>query len=275
MMRLISFTFFLLIAANFVRAEEEKDPQLTGPGLEIELISESNGITPGKPLTLGLHIHHLPGFHTYWKSPGIVGMATSIEWTLPEGFSASEIRWPYPENTFMAEYPCHGYERDVTLVVTITPPAQIQNKEVTFRAKSAWMCCAKGCFPGFETFELTLPVTAEPRPVPSAKAHLAKALQEFPSKNHEIKATLHSKTDAEIITIAFQGPLKSLLDKLYFFSNDGQISSDRKQSFIKEKNGTFTLKIARSEFSPKGKLTVPGILKVGDHYFEIEAKPAL
>ncbi|MDB4438393.1 protein-disulfide reductase DsbD family protein [bacterium] len=273
-MNVLSYALCLLLAASLLRAEEEKDPQLTGPGLEIGLISESSGITPGKPLTLGLHIHHLPGFHTYWKSPGIVGMATSIEWTLPEGFSASKIRWPYPENTFMAEYPCHGYERDVTLVVTITPPAQIPTKEVTFQAKSAWMCCAKGCFPGFETFELTLPVTAGPKPFPSAKAHLARALNELPSKKHKIKATLHSKADEEIITINFHGPLKSPLDQPYFFSNDGQISSDQKQSFVKEKNGSFTLKIARSEFSPEGKSTVPGVLKVGGRYFEIEAVPA-
>lgn len=273
MVRVLSFiTCFLLISFS-VRAE--KDPQLTGPGLEIGLISGSTGVSPGKPLTLGLHIHHLPGFHTYWKNPGIVGMATSLEWSLPEGFTASKIRWPYPENTFMAEYPCHGYERDVTLMVTITPPAQITAKNVTFKAEAAWMCCAKGCFPGFETLELTLPVTTAPKPVPTAKALLAKAIKELPSKKHGVKAILHSKTDAETITLNFQGDLKSPLGKPYFFSSDGQISSDQKQKFVEEKDGTFTLKIARSEFSPEGKASVPGVLKVGDRYLEIEASPAL
>ncbi|MDG2401294.1 MAG: protein-disulfide reductase DsbD family protein [Akkermansiaceae bacterium] len=270
-MKVLSLSVCFFLFAYSACAQD--DPELTGPGLEIGLISGTTGVAPGNPLTLGLHIHHLPGFHTYWKSPGIVGMATSIEWALPEGFTVSEIRWPYPQNTFMAKYPCHGYERDVTLVVEITPPDEIAAKEVSFKAKSAWMCCAKGCFPGFKTFELTLPVTDNPKPIPSAKAHLSKAIRELPSKNHDIKGILKSRPDKKMITLSFQGDFKRPLEEAYFFSSDGQISSDQKQNFVEEKDGSITLEIARSEFSPEGKTTIPGVLKIGGCYLEIEAKP--
>lgn len=272
-MKVLCLNIFLLLSANF--ACGQGDHEQNGPGLEIKLISESTGVTAGKPLTLGLHIHHLPGFHTYWKSPGIVGMATSIKWSLPKGFTASKIFWPYPQNTFMAEYPCHGYERDVTLVVVITPPNRIATNEVHFKAKCAWMCCAKGCFPGFETFELTLPVTPDPKPIPSAKAHLAKAVKEFPLKKHGVKAFFKTRADKKNITLSFKGDLTRPLEKAYFFSSDGQISSDQKQVFVEETDGSLTLKIARSEFSPKGKTTLPGILKIGERYLEIEAKTEL
>ena len=270
-MKVLPLSICLFLFINVTCAQE--DPEIIGPGLEIGLISESTGVTPGRPLTLGLHIHHLPGFHTYWKSPGIVGMATSIEWSLPEGFTASKIRWPYPQNTFMSKYPCHGYERDVTLIVDITPPEQITAKEVKFKAKSAWMCCAKGCFPGFETFEITLPVTYEPKPIPSAKARLSKAISELPSKKHNIEGIIQSSPDQKMITLSFQGEFKRPLKEAYFFSSDGQISSDQKQKFVEEKNGSITLKIPRSEFSPEGKTTMPGVLKIGGRYLEIEAKP--
>jgi DsbC/DsbD-like thiol-disulfide interchange protein len=173
----------------------------------------------------------------------------------------------------MSKYPCHGYERDVTLIVDITPPDQIMAKEVKFKAKSAWMCCAKGCFPGFETFELTLPVTDEPKPVPSAKARLSKAISELPSKKHNIEGIIQSSPDQKMITLSFQGEFKRPLKEAYFFSSDGQISSDQKQKFVEEKNGSITLKIPRSEFSPEGKTTIPGVLKIGGRYLEIEAKP--
>ena len=270
-MKVLSSSAYFFLLANITCAQE--DPELTGPGLEIGLISEATGVAPGTPLTLGLHIHHLPGFHTYWKSPGIVGMATSIEWQLPEGFTASEIRWPYPEKTFMSKYPCHGYERDVTLIVEITPPDQITTKEVNFKAKSAWMCCAKGCFPGFETFTITLPVIKKPKAVLSAKAHLSKAFSELPLKNHNIKGILKSRPDKKMITLSFQGDFKEPLEEAYFFSSDGQISSDQKQRFVAEKDGSITLEIARSEFSPEGKTTIPGVLKIGGRHLEIEAKP--
>lgn len=267
-MRLLLFIFFLLPLA---RAE---DPLLTGPGLEIDLISEAKAITSGEPFTVGLHIHHLPGFHTYWKSPGIVGMATGIIWTLPKGFTASEIQWPYPETTFMAEYPCHGYERDVTLMVTITPPKKIETKNVVLKAETNWMCCAKGCFPGFKTFDLTLPVSDKATLNDSTQAHFAKARKELPKKDDEIKAELLSKAGAEKIKLRFSAE-KSLSDhKPYFFSHDGQISSDQKQVFQSREDGSLVLEITRSEFSPKKKTSVPGVLRIDGQFFEVIAHPA-
>ena len=249
------------------------DPQLEGPGLAIDLISESRSITPGQPFTVGLHIHHFPGFHTDWKSPGMVGVATSIEWTLPKGFTASEMAWPYPENTFMSEYPCHGYERDVTLLVTLTPPQEISEKTVTLDAKTIWMCCAKGCFPGFQTFTMTLPVTDKPVPEATALAHSEKARSELPEKKHKVEATLLSATDAREIKIHFAGEGKLSPKKAYFFSSDGQISSDQKQTFVRQNDGSLLLTIARSEFSPEGQKTLPGVLRLGKKHLAIEARP--
>ena len=71
-------------------------------GLEIALISEVKSIKAGESFTVGLHLKHHKGFHSYWKNPGVVGLPTSIKWDLPKGFTAGEIQWPYPELTMMA-----------------------------------------------------------------------------------------------------------------------------------------------------------------------------
>jgi len=265
----------LPLLAAITSVLQAEDPLLKGPGLEIDLISENRSITPGQSMTVGLHIDHLPGFHTYWKSPGMVGMATSINWTLPEGFSASEIQWPSPENTFMGEYPCHGYERDVTLLVTITTPKVIATEQVTFQAETMWMCCAKGCFPGNQTFALTLPVTEESLPDSTAKKQIEKAKWQLPATSHGIKATLLSAIDAPIIEIHFSSDNPLTKDDLYFFSGDGQISSDQKQEFILHEDGSLVLKIARSKFSPEQKNSLPGILKIGSKSLTIDAKPKI
>ncbi|MFT6178170.1 MAG: DsbC/DsbD-like thiol-disulfide interchange protein [Paracoccaceae bacterium] len=247
------------------------DSQLEGPGLSIDLISENRSVTEGQPFTVGLQIHHFAGFHTYWKNPGMVGMETSIEWTLPDGFTASEISWPYPQNTFMSEYPCHGYERDVTLLVTITPPTKINASAVTLSAKSRWLACAKGCFPGYQTFQMTLPVTAEPVRDTTAKAHIQKATSELPNTKHKVKATLLSDPDAPVIKVLFEGVGKISVESLYFFSNDRQISSDKKQEFTHQNDGSILLAVPRSEYSPKGATTLPGVLKLGQRHLAIEA----
>jgi DsbC/DsbD-like thiol-disulfide interchange protein len=267
-MRVILFLTF------FTALLPAKDPQLEGPGLAITLISENRSVTAGQPFTVGLHIHHHPGFHTYWKNPGMVGMKTSIEWILPEGFTASEIQWPNPENTFMADYPCHGYERDVTLLVIISPPKKISAKEVTLKAKGIWMCCAKGCFPGHETFSMSLPVTKEPIADATAKAHIAKAASEMPSTEHTVKATLLSEIDARSIKIHFQSTNALPAKNLYFFSNDRQISSDKPQKFETQKNGSIILIVPRSEFSPKGATSIEGVLKAGEAHLALKATSA-
>jgi DsbC/DsbD-like thiol-disulfide interchange protein len=262
-------TFFLLTL--LITSLSGKETQLEGPGLSIDLISENRSVVAGEPFTVGIHIHHFPGFHTYWKNPGMVGMETSIEWTLPEGFTASEIAWPYPQKSFMAEYPCHGYERDVTLLVSITPPKKITAPSVTLSAKTMWMCCAKGCFPGYETFQLALPVTSAPEIDSSAKALIEKARAELPKPDSKIKATLLSPPDAPLVKVAIAGLDKSAKDSLYFFSTDRQISSDQTQKFSYQDDGTYLLTVSRSEFSPKGATTLPGVLKIGKRHIAVDA----
>jgi DsbC/DsbD-like thiol-disulfide interchange protein len=52
------------------------------------------GVAAGKPLWLGLLIAHQPHWHTYWKNPGDSGLPTTLQWTLPAGTQAGDIRGP-------------------------------------------------------------------------------------------------------------------------------------------------------------------------------------
>ena len=237
-------------------------------GLDISLISEVKAITAGKPFTVGLHIRHHKGFHTYWQNPGIVGMATAIEWKLPPGFTAQPIQWPYPELTTMASHPCHGYERDVTLLVTITPPKKLPNSPINLTAKTRWMCCAKDCYPGFKDFTLTLPVSVKPSINPQSAKLIQKARTEIPKSSADWKTTLLSKPDAPTIRLQITPPNKSVVPT-YLFSTDGQISSDQKQTFTPQPNGSFLIHIPRSEFSPQHKTSLPAIIATGDQFIAI------
>ena len=201
-------------------------------------------------------------------------METSLKWTLPPGFTASEISWPFPEKTFMSQYPCHGYERDVTLLVTITPPTTIPDSSVTLSAEAAWMCCAKGCFPGFQTVKITLPVAEVAVKNPEASALIKKSLGEIPKATHALKCTLLSAPEASMIQMQIEGLKKQSLTNFYFFSSDRQVSSDQTQTVTRNAEGAVILSVPRSEYSPKGHTTLPGILSTGSENFAIEAAPA-
>src|SRR5271154_4835750 len=67
------------------------------PHVTAELIPEVSTVQPGQNFDVILHLHSDPDWHTYWINPGDAGLATSITWTLPPGFSAGPIQWPPPE----------------------------------------------------------------------------------------------------------------------------------------------------------------------------------
>lgn len=76
-----------------------------------ELVASEEGAQPGFRTTVALKLIYDPGWHTYWISPGI-GEATSIEWTLPDGWVASGIDWPAPVKIYTeaGEVFGHGFE---------------------------------------------------------------------------------------------------------------------------------------------------------------------
>jgi DsbC/DsbD-like thiol-disulfide interchange protein len=129
-----------------------------GKGLTVELVSEVTAVRPGQPFYAGLFIRHEPGHHTYWLNPGLAGVATRMEWSLPAGWTAGSIEWPAPDKVKMANINTHGFERDVLLMVKLTPPANLPAGEVTLKTKASWMCCGRTCNPGWHDFTITLPV---------------------------------------------------------------------------------------------------------------------
>src|SRR5690606_15090345 len=78
-----------------------------------------------------------------WKNPGDSGMETTVTWTLPEGFSAGELEYPTPMRLpFGGELLNFAYEGASTLLVTLTPPANLKpDSAVPITAKAAWLVC--------------------------------------------------------------------------------------------------------------------------------------
>ena len=91
-----------LLLAPLPSPAPESAPQAP-PGIRsVRLVTDASAVVPGRPLTVGLLLDPEPGHHTYWRGPGIVGVATRLDWNLPPGFAAGPILWPPPETVLMA-----------------------------------------------------------------------------------------------------------------------------------------------------------------------------
>jgi thiol:disulfide interchange protein DsbD len=130
------------------------------PGRHVKaaLLSETDAVRPGQPLTVGIRLQMEEGWHTYWRNPGDSGLATRVKWELPAGFEAGEIQWPYPIRFRTGPLVSYGYERDVLLPVEIRVPASVPGSEARIAARVDWLECQEACLPGRAELSLTLPV---------------------------------------------------------------------------------------------------------------------
>ncbi|RYD71133.1 MAG: hypothetical protein EOP84_25435 [Verrucomicrobiaceae bacterium] len=202
--------------------------------LSIELISEVKSLAPGEPFTVGLHLKPPTEFHTYWKHPGIVGLATSVEWSLPPGFTAGEIQWPAPQAVKMARYTAQGYRDETLLIVPITPPKELHGARVTLTAHASWMCCGDKCHPASKIpFSITLPVAPAADPDPATKPLFNRFREKVPQKDEAWSVNVARQPKSILLILTSRQPQLTRdvaeLGTLRFFTSDGQVDSDGEQ----------------------------------------------
>ncbi len=249
-----------------------------GPQVEMELVSEVREIVPGRPFTVGLRLVHAPQWHTYWKNPGIVGVATSIDWKLPRGWKAGPIQWPQPKVVHMARVKAYGYEEEAILLVDMVPPEQFSESaaktgEVTLTGRVAYMACATTCHPGFRDVELSLPVAGDEAEGPAWNSRWRPAFEAARATFAEdtpVWTSVVRRVGGDRIRLVLrptpapvtgEGPRPNLgVDKAYFFSTDDQVDSDASQRVARREDGTLVLELTASRYGPEAPEIFPGIL---------------
>lgn len=219
-------------------------------GLTLQMVPETTAIVPGQSFRVGLFIQHQPGWHTYWRQPGIVGVPTSIEWALPPGFTAGELEYPEPESVLMFQIKAQGYERDVLLQTVITPPAALQpSKEVQLSGKVTWMCCGNTCHPGHKDMQIKLPIATQASLDPQWAPHFEKERATYARSSDAW--TANSTEDGLKVTLKLMPSPKARPfkadEKVIFFTEDGWINSDEPQPQTLNADGSLTLHLTRAD----------------------------
>ena len=157
----IVILFLLLLLPNFAHAENI---------VHAELIVEQTS----PELKLAVVLHHPDGWHTYYKNSGDAGLPTSLTWSLPKGFSASDINWPNPQTFKEGNLTTYGYTGEVKLPVVIKTPSSLRGGDIADEAIqknknkdwiASWLVCKDVCVP--ETQELILNPAGGTNPVDS------------------------------------------------------------------------------------------------------------
>lgn len=238
-------------------------------GLKMQLVPEDTAVVPGRPFRVGLFIQHEPGWHTYWRQPGIVGVPTTMTWDLPAGFKAGPLEYPEPEATMMFHIKAQGYERDVLLQTLITPPQHlVPGSDIILSGKAAWMCCGRTCHPGSMKLQIRLPVAQSAESHPQWAARFAQERAAYAQPSAAWLADAEEDGMKVMLTLR---PVRSearpfaqgRVPQVVFFTEDGWINSDQEQQVRLNPDGSLTLSLVRAEIFLGGKppLKLHGILQ--------------
>lgn len=155
------FLFLLFLSGLLVGGT----PSAPAKAVTAKLVTAQDAVVPGEPFLVGVLETMEPGWHTYWLYPGAAGLPTTIDWKLPTGFSAGSIQWPLPKRSELSGILSYAYEKQVLLIVELTPPADLEPGEtVVLQADVSWLACKEVCIPGSQSVELVLPVKPEANP---------------------------------------------------------------------------------------------------------------
>ncbi|CAN5878578.1 thioredoxin family protein [soil metagenome] len=196
-----------------------------------ELLTDLSAVKPGEPFWVALRQTLRPKWHTYWKNPGESGLPTEIAWTLPPGAKADPIVWPRPHVFDIGGIINYGFKDESTLLVRITPPADLTGS-FKLEAAANWLVCEDVCIPEDGKFILTLPVTATGAPAsPATRALFDKARREVPTPSPWPARYGVAKSGDPTLMVEAKGLKADTIRDVYFFPAEwGPIASMAKQN---------------------------------------------
>ncbi len=231
--------------------------------VEVELVSEAANIVPGKPFTVALRMKHDPQWHSYWIAPG-TGFATSVNWTLPEGFKAGAIQWPTPHAVHdeSGKVIGNGYTGEVFLLAEILPPATLAaGAEIKLQADAEWLMCKDVCMPGEAKLELTLPAGTAGGGRPDARwaGAIAEARNRLPKANTEWEVSAARTATGVSMRLTPKPGNHYQPTNLHFFAADG-LTDYAQAPVVRPEDGGWVVEMPFDPSANKNTVRLTGVL---------------
>ncbi|MCD2450500.1 thioredoxin family protein [Methylicorpusculum oleiharenae] len=228
---------FMLLFASLVTALISVNVQAgsfeaTTEQVKVQLIASADAVHPGDVILLGIHQRIIPHWHTYWKNPGDSGLATTIDYEVPDGATVGEIQWPTPSRISLGPVTNYGYENEVTLLTAIKVPKDtVIGGVFPVKAKVKWLVCEEICIPQQAELSLDLPVVMLEQNINTRHPLIEQALIRLPVPNPWPISVLPSDEHL-ILQINGSGLQPGAIKDIWFYPAEwGGVSHGAEQPF--------------------------------------------
>jgi thiol:disulfide interchange protein DsbD len=202
------------------------------------------------------------GWHSYWRNPGDAGMATTIEWDLPEGFETGELQWPHPLRIEVPPLVSYGYLDEVLLLTEVTPPDDlVPGTTVTLAGRADWLICTEICLPASAELRLELPVGSS---VPSRdevwQSSFAETKARLPVEVEGWDLTARRTLRGFDLVITAPPGRETTVQGAYFFASEEAVVAPSARQPLGPAGRSLVLSLTRSPYKQGTVETLNGVL---------------
>jgi len=213
----------------------------------VSVIAEHSAVKPGDQITIATTIKLAPHWHVYWSNPGDSGLPVKLNWTLPEGFEISNIKWPIPDKISYDILVNYGYYNEVTLLQTLSVPDMLKEGSIDLSLTADMLVCNEICIPETSNVDLQL---NDPNNLDHDMSEFVKAAEtKLPTP---IKGQFHYSEASEILYLSFMPEDRTVLhdatiENADFFPYDWGIINHATEPEVSIESDTVHIKMERGD----------------------------
>ncbi len=214
---------------------------------------------PGDSVTLAIVMKPKDGWHDYWLNPADAGTPLELEWDLPEGVTAGQIRAPVPTTLMVGGFMNYVYKRDHAFLVDLKiSPDVARGTQLPIAVEARWSACSdRICVPEGDSFTSALTVgdgnVAEPD-----RLRFDKYRQQIPPR---IDSNGIFEKHAGTLKLAIPYPASEPLSQVYFFPVNPKLINHSAPQTARRRGDYVIFEIAASDQMRQVPGSVQGLLK--------------
>jgi thiol:disulfide interchange protein DsbD len=228
------------------------------PLAEAKIVVNSFSTQQDSLISVGVLVTLKDVWHIYWRNPGDSGIATEIEFILPGGISASEIKFPIPEVIAADEIVNYGYKHQVLFISDLKIPKDLKSREINISAKITSLICKDIC----KAFDTTITIKIDLSKNYLAETALSKLFDStkklIPQNNRNLKVNAFSKSDLVILKISDDEIINS--HRVQFLSYDAGVFRNLVSQSITRNRNNIEFLLEPDPFRIKNPDYINGIL---------------
>ena len=230
------------------------------PTTKATLVFAQDGIAPGAKTVSGALVLELePGWKTYWRSPGEVGIPPQFDWQGSENIKEARHLWPSPDRFTAFGIENFGYETRVVFPIEFTLDTPGEPARIALNLDL--LVCSDVCIPEKLSLNHDLPLGSALDPTSAEVISAALATipsEETPSTVSSVRAFVDADQTELIVTLTGTQPF----DKVDLFPEFGEGTAFGKPDLRVNQDGTTLW--ARFPINTVGESAAPLSLTVTD-----------